>query len=421
MSSSGVQQNQLQLRKLLLTSGKSQVDLSHLFITMTIYEDIFANCMSGHLNLNDARGLMEVLPIMGEETLEVEYTTYSKGKGIQVFSKTFDVSKCDDYQPKEDNSAHTYTLHFQSQIMAINLRNRYNGAFGTESKMVRSSDIINDVCIKMLGLKDSDVNIQETVTYKHLVCANWSPFQLINHVAETSTPSANLNLFDKDTSYLFFEDRMGVNFVPLSMLLEDKLYKDSDLLVKALTMRQEAAIKDKVGTISSDINKVLEWRGVRLFDDNDNTRHGMYASKTYYYDPMKKNVSNVDYDYDSDFDKQSHVKSSVGLTRKRKNKSSEATYMYNSEYDVNNILSIMKSKYQQLENNTIVVSVSGCSGYRLGQTLSFDVPSVLIEKNNRKIMAFLSGDFLVSRIKSTMTRETIMNDLELIKGSRGKV
>jgi len=421
MSSSGVQQNQLQIKKLMLTSGKSQVDLTHIFTTMTIYEDLFANCMSGNISLNDARALMEVIPIMGEETLEVEYTTYSKGKGTEVFSKTFDVYKCGDYQPSDDNTTHSYTLHFQSQLMSINLKNRYRNAFGTSSKMIRSSDIVNTVCTKMLGIKEANLVIGETSTYKHLVCANWTPFQLINHLAETSAPSVNLNLFDKDVSYLFFEDRIGVKFVPLSMLIENKLHKDSALHVKSLTMRQESVRKDKVGTIKSDINKVLEWRSIGLFDNNTNTRHGMYASTTHYYDPMKKSLVSTTYDYDVDFAKQAHLKSSINLTRNRDNLPSEATYMYNAEHNQNNLQSIMKSKHQQMENNTIVVSVVGCSGYLLGQTLTFDIPSTLINKNKRQNIAFLSGEFLVSRIKSTMTRESITNDLELRKGCRGKV
>ena len=46
---------------------------------LNIYEDIFSNCLTANVQLTDGVGLMENLPIVGEETIHIQIKT----KGIK--------------------------------------------------------------------------------------------------------------------------------------------------------------------------------------------------------------------------------------------------------------------------------------------------------------------------------------------------
>ena len=68
-----------ELLKLTLTSPNRAVggyiDLRGAWSNLNIYEDVFENCLTGSIQITDAIGLMEVVPIIGEETLHVHVRT----------------------------------------------------------------------------------------------------------------------------------------------------------------------------------------------------------------------------------------------------------------------------------------------------------------------------------------------------------
>ena len=68
-----------ELLKLTLTSPNRAVggyiDLKGAWSNLNIYEDVFANCLTGDILITDAIGLMEVVPIIGEETIHVHVRT----------------------------------------------------------------------------------------------------------------------------------------------------------------------------------------------------------------------------------------------------------------------------------------------------------------------------------------------------------
>ena len=54
------------------------MDLKAAWSDLNIYEDVFANCLTGNIQIVDGVGLMETVPIIGEETINIHVRT----KGI---------------------------------------------------------------------------------------------------------------------------------------------------------------------------------------------------------------------------------------------------------------------------------------------------------------------------------------------------
>ena len=63
-----------ELQTLTLTSPnrKGYIDLKAAWSEFNIYEDIFADCLTANIRLVDGIGLMESVPIIGEETINIK-------------------------------------------------------------------------------------------------------------------------------------------------------------------------------------------------------------------------------------------------------------------------------------------------------------------------------------------------------------
>ena len=66
-----------ELQKLTLTSPnrKGDINLKAAWSDLNIYEDMFANCLTGNIRIVDGIGLMESVPIIGEETINIKIKT----------------------------------------------------------------------------------------------------------------------------------------------------------------------------------------------------------------------------------------------------------------------------------------------------------------------------------------------------------
>ena len=71
----------------LVTSTGRSVDLSSLFRDISLFEDMFSTSMSGYVLIEDALNLIEELPIVGEEYLNISLRTPTLKREIK---KSFD-------------------------------------------------------------------------------------------------------------------------------------------------------------------------------------------------------------------------------------------------------------------------------------------------------------------------------------------
>jgi len=89
-----------ELLKLTMTSpnmvAKFQ-DLKGAWSDLNIYEDVFANCLTGNIQIVDGVGLMELVPIIGEETINNQVRTKGivreRDSGTNIFPDHFRVVK----------------------------------------------------------------------------------------------------------------------------------------------------------------------------------------------------------------------------------------------------------------------------------------------------------------------------------------
>jgi len=425
MSETGFEQNNVHIESMTIERNGTSVDIRHVFTEMVFYEDIFANAMSGYVKLLDSHNLPETLPIIGDgsEKIVVTISTNSKAK----FKKEFLIYKCEDYALNGTKQYVTYKLFFASAPFILNQQKRLRRSFGSEEQGVRASEIVENVCKNMLDIAASKLYVEKSRFDRNVVCPNWTPFQLINHLAQSDILDGGSPTKDKDSTFLFYEDKDGFKFVALSTIIEDALHKNK--AINSLTMTDFSKFSDKEKSIRrSDPRQILSLVLPTCFDQLANASAGLYGNRYIYHDIINKNIRIEEFDYEASFAKFATVDTG-SLTGLRSNSPKEATVILPGEYHYENDSKadtpwrqVHRSRIQQLDNYIVYAEVTGNTSHVLANVVNLDIPSTMKENSGKPRMnSHLSGKFLVSKIKHVITAESYTQVLELRKGSLKKV
>ena len=92
-STSYLQQNDYRLLKLDIVSnmGGKPVDLTPQFIDFEIFETIFDQKMVGEVTILDVMNYAETVPIVGNETINIVFTTPGADKPTEITGKVYTV------------------------------------------------------------------------------------------------------------------------------------------------------------------------------------------------------------------------------------------------------------------------------------------------------------------------------------------
>ena len=167
-----------ELLKLTLTSPNRAVggyiDLKGAWSNLNIYEDIFANSLTGSIQITDSIGLMETVPIIGEETIHIHVRTrgFKRERGSNttiipgpfqgsesdgIINLKFRVIKLTDLNKLNDGMI-SYTLHLVSEEYIINLKwvshieNWFNGGLQVVLKDGEKVEISRRQAVKFKAL-----------------------------------------------------------------------------------------------------------------------------------------------------------------------------------------------------------------------------------------------------------------------------
>jgi len=410
----------------LTSDGGQTVDISRLFTTASIYEDIFANSMSGHITMAETFNLPEIVPIVGEESILFEFTT-SKTSAKRTFKKTFRVTKISNYVIDKNNSMVTYTIDFISPFFESNQKHRLNRSFGSEKTPMLSSDIVSDVCQKMLAVPNTELIVDKTRFPRNIVCSNWTPFQLFNHLSETDIVDPASSVENKASTYLFYEDTTGFKFIPISRLLEDKLH-DSDTL-RVLSFDPIKPTKSL--HVQTPENQVIDFHIEKFSDNLDNTMNGLFSNRYVYHDIIHKTLTTSMVDYSQVFNAMSHPdgKRAYSISTHRKQSSKESTILLPAEYQFSNDLSTDRKwkqerqiLLQEMKNYNLVVTVAGNTRFKLGSILDCKIPSPRKKPDSTtEKYAQLSGKYLATKIRHDFSMNHYYQTMNLAKGSQRKI
>ena len=269
------------------------VDVRLMFAELNIYEDMFANTLSGNIVLNDSINLPEKYAFSGYETfyIKIRLPSWPQDSALE---HEFWIYKQDATQLIE-NRRQAYVLHFASPEFIINQLTKVDQSWNNETQDV----IVQDVVGTYLR-SNKQVFIEPTRYRQYLVVPSWTPFQTINWLTSRAvsgeTPAAN---------YLFFETKEGFHYKSIASFeaLPTKRHRMIGQPLRYVV--QPGGYRD-----SKNLQELISIENY-YYDDTfnivQNMTTGLYASHLTTYDIIKKKVERYEFKLNENWDKFLHT------------------------------------------------------------------------------------------------------------------
>ena len=463
---------------IIISSDGSTIDVRYLITDLLITEDIYAHCMTGSLSLIDGIGLVDKLPIVGEEFFNVRFRTPELGN---IFvNKSFAIYKISD-RTRIDDKLVSYELYLVSLEGMINtmtlVDNNYVGLTYTEISKKVFDDYIFNSNLKG-GIKNSrymdiprfkknmEGGVDRSSGIQALTTIGDNPFTVIQKCADLAQSEDY-----PDSDFIFYEDRDGFNFVAISSLIEQPPQSDQ---IGSYVMGDQGIDESR----TSKDNK-YRFNTVSQFEFNAgpdtilSSSTGMYGNKTYAFDPILKKRTSIVNNY---HEIQSNPKIPSFKTLDKNNILSDRSLHKNdngtshTQYYISNIfdknyeeIEYMKDRIKQnndrhlfhhdnsyksrgrtamklslLNNYTLTIAVGGNSNLKAGLVINVEIPlSSDLEEDKIQPYSHLFGNkksnkFLITGVTHnfigtagryftflTLAKDSYFNDIN--KSYKGKM
>lgn len=278
----------------ILTNGLKEFDLIGIVNEITITENMISNYyITGTITLEDGVGLAEFFPIIGDESLFLEFITPGAEKSVKGVFKIVN-STPEEYDG--NNTLVTYTLSFVSYEYFQNLKEKV--FFGRPKLSVRKFvEYIYDRYIyqkvkNSVGRVNKDLNIPNSdLGVYNLSISNMSPFNAIHFLSSKAIGGNTETSAVFGSGYLFFENRDNYNFISVESLFSD---------TPKLDYKQNPSSGSEVSTkqnIAETYSNIQNYTIIKKFDVERAMTTGAYSSRMLTLDLVKHKVKAKDFHY----------------------------------------------------------------------------------------------------------------------------
>lgn len=410
----------------LTSSSGFTMNIREQLASVVIYEDLFANSLSGYVTLLDALNLSKHLPIIGNETLKITFTTpgieNQQRKKISLSLKVYKVSS----KQKVGGSQNQVllSLEFVGEELFFNSGTKLSKAYSSQpySDMVKS--IFSDYI-----LPNNDINPNEitetgknklvcfdTYGMKNLVIPNWSPFYTINFLATRATYSGNTQMCD----YVFYQNLEGIYvFMPISFMKS----------LPTCASYKHVPADHNAGKLMQD-----NARRITITNFGDKLRDfstGTYGALLTTFDTTYKTIEYDIFSYKKKFSDQTHVSKHPLLPATKETLSDKImahrkflpkhSFKYDDIEDNEEYLDFALNRHSlmnQIGGLGLEIEIPGDSRRRAGDIVEIEVVSQEdTSKKNEWRDLYLSGRYLVSSVAHHIGRNEYTMVLSLTKDS----
>jgi hypothetical protein len=417
----------------LLTASGQKIELEKLMIEMSYYEDIYSFVVSGHITIMDAQGFHELLPLTGNEFIEINFSKTSNQ--INGINRNFRVYKMGPKITTSNMNTDIYTLYFCSEEMILSEQNKLSKSY----KGKKISDIIKNILTDngptgVFQLSNKRIQkIEETMGMYDFVVPKFKPFETISWLSNYARPQKSGPSGGADM--LFFETKDGFNFRSLQSMFSDSIYAEYKYEAENLNKNTQT-IKDK-------ITNVLQYEVSKPYDILNEIGSGTFANRIVTIDPLARTVTTKDFNYtdykakNGSLDKNEVSPELTNRLGKTQSKSPEGVlklaFGNSAQQDVAyvkqqggvakdiNIETYVPNRTAQISlanYTTIKAVIPGDPGITAGKTIKFTLLTLKPDLNKKDEDKHYSGKYLVSAVRHILSSDgSYQTVLELSKDS----
>jgi hypothetical protein len=402
-------------------------DLTGMFEELNIFDCIFNPCMTGTILIRDAKGLSNKLSFDGSEILLIDM---GKTENQATIKKSFRIYK-QSSRTTVNISTELYVLHFVSDEFILSQQTKI-------SKSYRDTydNIVRDILENYLLVNSEGVFAVETSKgIRTVVLPNKTPFECLDLCAKKAVND------ELSPTFLFFENKLGYNFLTISSMIKQKAIHDINYQPKNLALKD---LKE---------NEMMGARHIEVvsqFDLNKNIKHGVYAGTFIGFDIMTRKVAVKNVNFDDVYSVGSHANKTPNIgviTNKAGIKNTEmfdsrkvffptgifkASNEYVKENDANSIdadddtynyVIQRESSIRNLMNQRLKVVMPGNFDLISGTNVNITVPTISeqsSEKNQDNMDKSKSGKYLIVAARQMITYDKHETILEVATDSSNR-
>ena len=373
---------------------------------ISIFEDVYTNCMSGYAMVVDAQNMINHFPIIGQETIIISFRT--PGFNNDYRELEFEVYAVSDRTKSGNDKSEIYKLSFISKEYRLSeTTNISKSISGTIANMVL--DIFEN------NFPDAKALAVETFgEYKYII-PNWKPLETIDWLSERCVTDEAPH----EANYVFFQNKNGYQFFPLSFLSRQG---SSSLYEMA-----PAGVGDDISSSPNLYVKFFNIQNIEIFNSFDRLTElnmSTYSSNLIVQDSLKKSFTKTGRTYITSFDDTTRtvdypylptVNRYSGNTNSVSTIKSRHTNLYDDYENVQeyeNWFLKRKATLSEYDTLKIKITVSGNSKLDAGDCVNINIPTneplTRLDANwNDK---HLSGKYLITSIRHSIDTLGVGNE-----------
>lgn len=379
---------------------------------LEIFEDIYSPFISGVVALQETLDYINLFPLVGEEFINIKLHTPSMPDGID---QQFAIYKLSNRLVGNDRNM-VYELHFISKEALIDLNKKVSKSYqGNISDIVEQ--IVSD---KLNGLESiKKFTYDQTINGIKYISNYWSPIKNINYLSDRAKD------VNGNASYLFFENRDGLNFKSLHSMYTNPSIQT---FVSDGYFRDFTADGKSIRNIFEEYRRIIDITVPVLFDYMDRAKAGMYASRKFTYDIVTKKYTVDNYDL---FDENVNRLNEFPPISPEAIKNPSLAHtnipkhygLFNGYIDTTGSVSRQSraSLLKQAETTKVTITVPGRTDYTVGSKIFLDLnkfTSIKTSDEENDIQdKILSGYYIISSINHSINKEKHECVMEIIKDS----
>lgn len=419
----------------ILTSNGVSVDVSELTISVDIFEDIFSNSIQGSIIIGDTDNLLTNFNIIGHELLRLKFRSPGltrKSDIIDFYENPLFIYKIQ-LRKSISSGGQMYELLFTSQEMIKNQTIRVSKSYKDPIHNIVTDLLENE---NFIGTRKG-IYVDGTLGSRKIIAPNIHPYSLIDKLKRESISS-----FDGSTEFLFYENKDGFQFTSLSTLYTQfvsAIFHDGDKMLDENKLETRSKTDN---TVIQSFRRIISYDVVSNKDFAINLVGGMIGSNLTTHNIFTKSYEKTDFSYFGNFSDHPRIDrndskeiyndniiNDFGLMTQSNIKlhptSATSENLDTQHYDQNGNLVYSdnrckdwmlhrQSRITELNNNTFInMKVHGITNLKVGDIIEANFPVVGNDHKDYKIDPFLSGRYLISKLRHTFSPITKSHQINM--------
>ena len=400
-----------ELSKLEITSHNGfKQSVVTLASSIQIYEDLFSSSITARITILDDVGLMNYLPVIGQEKVEIQFKTRGGDTQISLNMVIHKISSV-----SNENLAQSYNLELVTEDMISNFETRISEHFEGSATEIAQKCFERINSSKTFDVEPSDDRYdQET----GIIIPNMTPMRAINFLCDRAYSESY-----KSSSYVFFETTKGYKLKSIESMAQGE--KRNEFFLGDLKNTGSGA-PDAFLDPNSENKKVITYSFNSNFSVLDNIAKGMYVGNLTTVDMVTRNTKTFTHSYwdnstDYQYMNDGPIQDVSGQGRQYRPESyyllpevelTAGKPLYNQEK-----IFLSRLFYKQLmENIKCTITVYGDSDLVTGDCLELNVPLFSSTDPDKKD-EYYSGKYIIFALRHRIQGGRYIMDLELVKDS----